>query len=140
MPGASRKNKFDRSSAAAAEPAAAARRNSARPCSASRGSPRAIDLHVGKGAHCIAVALVDFETECCGDLYLVGRYVGALVAQPVQLESRRNMALLCGLAVPTGRPPLIAPYPIAALQQPCDSVLRFAVAGERPGQRPVGVL
>jgi hypothetical protein len=80
--------------------------------------PAAIDLHVGKRAHCIAVALVDLETECRGDLCLVGRYIGALMAQPVQFERRRDMTLLRGLAVPARRGPQVARYAITALQQP----------------------
>jgi hypothetical protein len=97
------------------------------------GKSAAVDLHVRKGAHRIAVALVDFETERGGDLGLVGRDIGALVAQPVQLKSRRNMALLRSLAIPTGRCPQVARDAITALQQPCEPVLRLAVAGERPG-------
>ena len=49
------------------------------------------------------------------------------------------MTLLRGLAIPTGRCPYVALYRIAALQQPCEPVLRLAVAGKRRGQRRIGV-
>jgi hypothetical protein len=91
-------------------------------------------------AHCIAVALVDLETECRGDLCLIGRYIGAFAAQPFQFERRRDMALLRGLAIPASRGPQVARYAITALQQPGELVLQLAIASECRRQRCIGLL
>jgi len=60
------------------------------------------------------------------------------VAQPVQFESRCDIALLGGLAIPTGRRPHVTRYAITALQQPCELILPLAVAGECRRQCRIG--